>query len=70
MQSFYLTKNQSGYFCVRFPDPVTEKLSTAKSTHCKNRQQATLIANEWFLHGEPSGTSYDRLLKNKECPVI
>ncbi len=69
MQSFYLTKNQHGYFSVRFPDPVTGVLGTAKSTHSKNRQKATLIANEWFNNGVPSGTSCERVLNNPEQSV-
>lgn len=69
MQSFYLTKNQHGYFSVRFPDPVTGLLSSAKSTHTKNRQKATLIANDWLCNGEPSGTSCERTLNNPEQPV-
>ena len=46
MQTFYLSRNQHGYFRVRFPDPVTGKLGKAKSTHTKNRQKITLIADE------------------------
>ena len=69
MQSFYLTKNQHGYFSVRFPDPVTGLLGTAKSTHTKNRQKATLIADEWVRNGPPSGTSCERTLNNPEQPV-
>lgn len=69
MQSFYLTRNQHGYFSVRFPDPVTGLLSSAKSTHTKNRQKATLIANDWLCNGEPSGTSCERTLNNPEQSV-
>ncbi len=69
MQSFYLTKNQHGYFSVRFPDPVTGVLSSAKSTHTKNRQKATLIANDWLCNGVPAGTSCERVLNNPEHPV-
>ena len=69
MQSFYLTKNQHGYFSVRFPDPVTGVLGTAKSTHSKNRQKATLIANDWLCNGVPAGTSCERVLNNPEHPV-
>ena len=46
MQTFYLSRNQHGYFRVRFSDPVSGKLGKAKSTHTKNRQKATLIADE------------------------
>ncbi len=60
MQAFYLSRNQHGYFRVRFPDPVTGKLGKAKSTHTKNRQQATLIADEWYRNGPPAGRSCER----------
>ena len=46
MQTFYLSRNQHGYFRVSFPDPVSGKLGKAKSTHTKKRQKATLIADE------------------------
>lgn len=62
MQAFYLSRNQHGYFRVRFPDPVTGKLGKAKSTHTKNRQQATLIADEWCRNGVPAGRSCERSL--------
>ena len=62
MQTFYLSRNQHGYFRVRFPDPVTGKLGKAKSTHTKNRQQATLIADEWCRNGVPAGRSCERSL--------
>ena len=62
MQTFYLSRNQHGYFRVRFPDPVTGKLGKAKSTHTKNRQQATLIADEWCRNGSPAGWSCERSL--------
>lgn len=66
MQSFYLSKNQHGYFRVRFPDPVTGVLGKAKSTHTKNRQKATIIANDWLINGIPSGTSCERTLSKPE----
>lgn len=55
MQTFYLSRNQHGYFMVRFPDPVIGKLGKAKCTHTKNRQQATLIADEWCRNGVSAG---------------
>ena len=57
MQTFYLSRNQHGYFRFRFPDLVTGKLGKAKSTHTKNRQQATLIEDEWCRNGVPAGRS-------------
>ena len=60
MQTFYLSRNQHGYFMVRFPDPVSGKLGKAKSTHTKNRQKATLIADEWYRNGVPAGRACER----------
>ena len=62
MQAFYLSRNQHGYFRGRFPDPVTGKLGKTKSTHTKNRQKATLIADEWCRNGTPAGWSCERSL--------
>ena len=62
MQAFYLSRNQHGYFGVRFSDPVSGKLGQTKSTHTKNRQQATLIADEWCRNGVPAGRSCERSL--------
>lgn len=69
MQAFYLSKNQHGYFRVRFPDPVTGVLGKAKSTHTKNRQKATLIADEWLRNGIPAGRSSERTLSCKESTL-
>lgn len=60
MQLYYLSRNQHGYFRVRFTDPVTGKLSVAKSTHCKNRTQAAHIAEEWLRERESSRTGCER----------
>ena len=60
MQLYYLSRNQHGYFRVRFTDPVTGKLSVAKSTHCKNRTQAAHIAEEWLREREASRTGCER----------
>ena len=69
MQPFYLSKNEHGYFKVRYPDPVTGVLGTAKSTHTKNRMKAANIAAEWLKNGIPSGTSCERLFEQKEPEI-
>ena len=66
MQLYYLSRNQHGYFRVRFTDPVTGKLSVAKSTHSKNRTQAAHIAEEWLREREATGTGYERI---SNCPA-
>ena len=65
MQSFYLSKNQDGYYRVRFSDPNTGKLTVAKSTHTKNKNEATIIACRWLENGIPQGKSCDRVINNK-----
>lgn len=69
MQVFYLSRNQHGYFRVRFVDPVSGKLGKAKSTHTKNRQKATLIADDWYRNGSPEGRSCERLLSDMNAGV-
>ena len=65
MQSFYLSKNQDGYYRVRFSDPNTGKLTVAKSTHTKNKNEATIIACRWLENGIPQSKSCDRVINNK-----
>ena len=48
MQLFYLSRNQDGYFKVRFVDQTTGKLLSAKSTHSKDKFEATMIATKWL----------------------
>lgn len=60
MRKFYLTKNQNGYYRVSFIDPVTGALGSSKSTHTKDKQEATMIATEW-LHGRvPKAMAHSR----------
>ena len=65
MQSFYLSKNQDGYYRVRFSDPNTGKLTVAKSIHTKNKNEATIIACRWLENGIPQSKSCDRVINNK-----
>lgn len=53
MRQFYIYKNHSGYYNAIFVDPVTGKKSVDKSTHTKDKFQATIIATQWFEHGVP-----------------
>lgn len=64
MQPFYLTKNQCGFYKVRFVDPNTGKLQSAKSTHSKDKFEATRIAMKWLESGIPDCRSNSR---QKEC---
>lgn len=49
MRQFYLYKNKLGYFVARFIDPVTGALLNAKSTHVKDKIEATMIAETPIL---------------------
>lgn len=64
MHPFYLTKNQCGFYKVRFVDPNTGKLQSAKSTHSKDKFEATRIAMKWLESGIPDCRSNSR---QKEC---
>ena len=60
MQLFYLSKNQDGYFKVRFVDKTTGKLLSAKSTHTKDKFEATRIAMRWLETGIPESHGNSR----------
>ena len=60
MQLFYLSKNQDGYFKVRFVYQTTGKLLSAKSTHTKNKFEATRIAMRWLETGIPESHGNSR----------
>jgi integrase len=49
---FYLYE-RSGYYFVRFNDPKTGVMTTAKSTHKKNEDEAKAVVYEWLQHGIP-----------------
>ena len=60
MRSFYLYKNSSGYYNAVFVDPVSGKKGTDKSTHTKDKIQATVIASGWLEHGVPGARGNSR----------
>ena len=47
-------KNSSGYYRVFFIDPVTGKQDSGKSTHSKDKVEATMIATSWLQNGVPA----------------
>ena len=53
MRQFYLYKNHSGYYNAIFIDQATGKKSVDKSTHTKDKFQATIIATKWLVQGVP-----------------
>ncbi|HPX27530.1 MAG TPA: hypothetical protein PLG87_12055, partial [Treponemataceae bacterium] len=48
MRSFYLFKRNGGIFYVRFVDPVTKKLCTARSTGKLSKDEALVQVYEWL----------------------
>ena len=79
MRQFYLYKNSSGYYNAVFVDPISGKKGTDKSTHTKDKIQATIIAQKWIESGAPqtrsnsrnfSATSTDNPLNLKDNIII
>ena len=60
MRQFYLYKNSSGYYNAVFVDPISGKKGTDKSTHTKDKIQATIIAQKWIESGAPQTRSNSR----------
>ena len=60
MKPFYLTKNQQGYYRAVFYNHQTGLFSSSKSTHCKDKTEAMLIAAEWYKNGTPEGYTNSR----------
>ena len=60
MRQFYLYKNSSGYYNAVFVDPISGKKGTDKSTHTKDKIQATVIASGWLEHGIPGSRGNSR----------
>lgn len=61
MSQFYLFKNRAGYYVVRFIDPITGvMMSSGKSTHVKDKIEATMIATKWLENGIPDAYSGSR----------
>ena len=60
MRQFYLGRNSSGYYRVYFVDPVTGCRGPGKSTHTKDKVEATVMAAQWLKEGVPSAKSHSR----------
>ena len=60
MRQFYLYKNSSGYYNAVFVDPISGKKGKDKSTHTKDKIQATIIATGWLEHGCPESRGNSR----------
>lgn len=60
MRQFYLFKNKSGYYNAVFIDPVSGLKGSTKSTHCKDKVEAAVIAAGWVKDGKPEARSNSR----------
>jgi integrase len=60
---FYLHV-RNGYWYVEFVDPETSQRLTAKSTGCRDRDSATVIATRWLLEGIPQKS---KQLRSASC---
>jgi integrase len=60
MRQFYLSKNNSGYYNVRFLNPETGAKTISKSTHTKDKMEAAVIAAGWLMDGIPKARSNSR----------
>lgn len=70
MRQFYLSRNRCGYYRVHFVDPVTHVQGVGKSTHTKDKVEATLLAGKWLLEGMPMAMSNSRAFAEGNCPKI
>ena len=60
MRRFYLYKNNWGYYMAVMIDPVSGLKRGAKSTHTKDKVEATVLAAEWAKGGMPEAKSHSR----------
>ncbi len=70
MKKFYLSKNTCGYYRVHFIDSVTGKQLSGKSTHSKDKVEATVIAYEWLKNGMPLAASHSHFFQNENCKKV
>ena len=71
MRQFYLFKNRAGYYVVRFINPITGvMMSSGKSTHVKDKIEATMIATKWLENGTPDAYSGSRSFQNQSSSGI
>lgn len=60
MRQFYLAKNSSGYYRAIFLNPETGVPVSTKSTHSKDKFEATMIATSWLQNGVPKARGNER----------
>lgn len=65
MQPFYLSKNEYGYYRVMFINQETGEVISSKSSHTKNKTEASMIATEWLRNGTPDSLASSRKFANE-----
>ena len=66
MRQFYLVKNHWGYYMAIMIDPITGLKGASKSTHTKDKVEATVIAADWVKNGLPEAKSHSRAFLNSD----
>lgn len=66
MRQFYLVKNHWGYYMAIMIDPITGLKRASKSTHTKDKVEATVIAADWVKNGLPEAKSHSRAFLNPD----
>ena len=66
MSQFYLVKNHWGYYMAIMIDPITGLKGASKSTHTKDKVEATVIAADWVKNGLPEAKSHSRAFLNPD----
>ena len=66
MRQFYLVKNHWGYYMAIMIDPLTGLKGASKSTHTKDKVEATVIAADWVKNGLPEAKSHSRAFLNPD----
>ena len=69
MRQFYLYKNSSGYYNAIFVDPTSGKRGIDKSTHSKDKIEATMIATSWLKEGIPQARPNARKYSASESKI-
>jgi len=62
---YYIAKNSSGYYQVRFLNQATGKILFRKSTHTTNLRQAIVMAEKWIDEGVPVAKTSTRTYETK-----
>ncbi|GHS90310.1 hypothetical protein FACS1894139_06010 [Planctomycetales bacterium] len=60
-KKFYLWQRENGIYYVQFIDPDTGVALNAKSTRCKNEDDAKFVIRKWLEDGIPGNKKKTRV---------